>query len=54
IRSDPANKKVKILVISAMSESEEIRKIMALGADDYLEKPFSNEALMAKIERMLG
>ena len=54
IRSDPKNKNVKILAISGFSEPAEIQKIMALGADDFLEKPFSNQALQEKIKHLIG
>lgn len=54
IRSDPNNNEVKILAISGVSEPEEIKKIMDLGANDYLSKPFSNKILKEKISRMLG
>lgn len=54
IRSDPKNKNIKILAISGVSENDEIKKIMDLGADDYLGKPFSNIILMERISRLLG
>ena len=54
IRSDPGNKSVRILAISGVSETQEIKKIMDLGADDYLSKPFSNKVLKDKISRMIG
>jgi excisionase family DNA binding protein len=54
IRKDPKNKNTKILAISGMSEPHEIKKILELGANDYLQKPFSNEALQGKIKEMLG
>ena len=54
IRGDPNNKNVKILAISGMSEPKEIQKIMDLGANDYLEKPFSNEVLQERVKRILG
>jgi two-component system, OmpR family, response regulator VicR len=53
IRRDMDNKHVKILVISGMNDPQEIKKIMDLGADDYLQKPFSNEVLQQKIKRIL-
>jgi excisionase family DNA binding protein len=53
IRQDMLNKHVKILAISGMSEPQEIKKIMDLGADDYLQKPFSNEILQQKIKHIL-
>ncbi|MBL8014488.1 MAG: response regulator [Candidatus Omnitrophica bacterium] len=54
IRSDPNNKAVRILAISGVSELAEIQKIIDLGADDYLGKPFSNKILNEKVSRMLG
>ena len=53
IRKDEKNKHVKILTISGMSEPLEIKKIMDLGADEYLQKPFSNELLLSKINKIL-
>jgi excisionase family DNA binding protein len=54
IRHDPRNKNVKILAMSGVSEEQEVKKIMDLGADDYLNKPFSNKALKEKVDRLLG
>lgn len=54
IRSDPKNSGIKILAISGVSENDEIKKIMDLGADDYLGKPFSNKVLKERINRLLG
>ena len=54
IRQDADNKHIKILAISGMSEASEIKKIIDLGADDYLQKPFSNEILQQKIQQMMG
>jgi len=53
IRGDLNNTRVKILAISGISTTGEIKKIMDLGADDYLQKPFSNETLQQKIKDML-
>ena len=53
IRKDPQNNKIKILAISAMNDPQEIKKILGLGANDYIEKPFGNEVLIKKIEQML-
>lgn len=53
IRNDPRNNNIKILAISGESEENEVKKIMDLGADDYLNKPFSNKALKDKIKLLL-
>lgn len=55
IRKDLADTRVKILAISGISASAEgAKKIIRLGADDYLAKPFSNEELKMKIRSLLG
>jgi two-component system response regulator VicR len=54
VRKDPNLKNVQILAISALNEPQDIKKIMNLGANDYLEKPFSNEVLLKKVELMMG
>lgn len=54
IRQDPDNKNTKVLIISGVNEPHEIQKITALGADGFLRKPFSNEALNENIKNILG
>ena len=54
IRNDPTNKNTKILIISGVNEPKEIQKITDLGADGFLQKPFSNEALKDQIRQVLG
>jgi two-component system, OmpR family, response regulator VicR len=54
IRNDPVNKRAKILIISAVNDPKEIQKITNLGADGFLQKPFSNEALKEQIRKTLG
>jgi two-component system response regulator VicR len=54
IRNDPNNRNAKVLIVSGVSELKEIQKIMDLGADGFLQKPFSNEALKEQIKRILG
>ena len=53
IRKDLANKDVKVLAISGILDEEGAKKIMKLGADDYLAKPFDNQTLKIKIEGLL-
>lgn len=54
IRNDQSNKHTKIVIISGVTDLEEIEKIKQLGADGYLQKPFSNESLKEEIKRVLG
>ena len=54
IRQDPNNNSSKIFIISGVSEADEIKKIMDLGADGFLQKPFSNEDIKERISKLLG
>ncbi|MBF0485607.1 MAG: response regulator [Candidatus Omnitrophica bacterium] len=54
IRKDPDSKHVKIIVISGALDMDGMERIMQLGANDYLTKPFRNEFLIMKVERVLG
>lgn len=54
IRKDLENKDVKILAISGILDEEGVKRIVKLGADDYLPKPFDNETLKMKIEKLLN
>ncbi|CAB1055787.1 hypothetical protein D1BOALGB6SA_521 [Olavius sp. associated proteobacterium Delta 1] len=40
--------------MTAKGREEEIDKGLALGADAYITKPFSNAALAAKVKELLG
>jgi DNA-binding response OmpR family regulator len=54
IRGDTNSKNTKILIISGVTEAHDLQKIKELGADGFLHKPFSNEALNGEIKRILG
>ncbi len=54
IRKDPNGKDVKIVVVSGALDMEGMERIMRMGANDYLTKPFRNEFLMMKIERVMS
>ena len=49
IRSNPQNKNVKILFISATIDQNAVEEIKKSGADDYLAKPFNTKELKEKI-----
>jgi two-component system OmpR family response regulator len=44
---------VPILVLSARSEIDDKVELLSAGADDYLEKPFSFDELLARIQAIL-
>jgi len=47
------NKDIPVLLLTALSASEEKVKGLKLGGDDYLTKPYDNEELLARIETIL-
>jgi signal transduction histidine kinase len=53
LRKHPQTALIPFIFMSAMSERENIRYGMELGADDYLTKPFSNKELLGLIRSRL-
>ena len=54
LRADPAMKNVRILMLTAKSRDVDQEKALALGADDYVTKPFSTRELVEHVRRILG
>ena len=46
--------KVPTMVLTARSAGEDVAKAIGLGAKDYLSKPFKDEALIARVGRLLA
>lgn len=53
VRSDATMKTVKIICISGMVEQDKIAELIAVGADDFMNKPFSVEKLLERGCEML-
>ena len=53
IRLDPNFRDVKIFFLTAKGREVEIAKGLALGADAYITKPYSNAELVAKVNELL-
>src|SRR6185369_3911341 len=47
-------KHIKIVVLTAKGRAADTEKELALGADLYVTKPFSNREMIAKINGLLG
>ncbi len=53
VRLNPKLRDVKIIFLTAKGREVEIAKGLALGADAYITKPFSNAELVAKVKTVL-
>ena len=53
VRLNPEYRKIKIIFLTAKGREEEIAKGLALGADAYITKPFSNIELVATVKEIL-
>jgi len=54
LKSDPALRAVKVVMLSAKGRDVEVAKGLELGADAYVTKPFSTRDLVAQIRDLLG
>jgi two-component system chemotaxis response regulator CheY len=54
IRKSESHKHTPVLVISTQSSERDRARGLALGANGYLSKPFSPEALQTEVWRFLG
>ena len=53
LREHPATRAVKIVMLTAHGRDAQIERGLALGADAYITKPFSNKELVAKVRGLL-
>jgi len=53
VREDATLADVRIVMLTAKSENEDIVRGLEIGADDYVTKPFSREVLLARINAVL-
>ncbi len=54
LRSRPQTRDLPIVVLSARGDEDNEVRVLAMGANDFLTKPFRPRALSARIEAMLG
>lgn len=54
IRNDPELKDTRVLMLTAKGRDTEMAKGLALGADNYMTKPFSTKDLVAAVKKLLG
>jgi CheY-like chemotaxis protein len=54
LKSDPATKGIKVVMLTAVRRPEDVKRSKAVGADEYFTKPFSPLQLLQLIERIIG
>jgi len=54
LRANPDWKNIKIIMLTAKGRDVEREKGLALGADDYVTKPFATQELVAKVKTLIG
>jgi DNA-binding response OmpR family regulator len=53
LRSNPDWKNIKIIMLTAKGRDVEREKGLALGANDYITKPFATQELVEKVNNLL-
>lgn len=54
IRKDEKTKSTPILMLTALPHVQDAEKAFAVGANDFLNKPYTNERLLQKVKKLLG
>jgi two-component system phosphate regulon response regulator PhoB len=54
LRRHPRTREVPVVLVTARTESKDLLCGLSLGADGYLSKPFTVEALRTMVEEVLG
>lgn len=54
IRANPAWRAIRIIMLTARGRDIEREKGLAVGADDYVTKPFSTQEVVEKVRELLG
>jgi DNA-binding response OmpR family regulator len=53
VRADPQGSAMKVVMLTAAAQKEDIARGLQAGADHYLTKPFSPVALLMLVEKLL-
>ena len=54
LRADEATRSLPVVMLTAHGREVEKEKGMALGASDYITKPFSTRELVSRVQTLLG
>jgi len=53
LKASGAFSNIPVIILSSIDKSDEKIKLIKLGVDDYIEKPYNPDELMARIEKLL-
>ncbi len=53
LKGDDVNKRVMVLMVTALNELGDIERAVAAGTDDFLSKPVNKVELVKRVENML-
>ena len=53
LKSNPATKKIMILMVTALDEQGDMERAVDAGTDDFLSKPVDKVSLVKRVENML-
>jgi len=54
LKADPATKQMYVVILTARGQEEDERRAMAMGANEFMTKPFSPRKLKEKMLHVLG
>ena len=54
IRSDPSFEHMKIILISGVADPDEVRDLLAVGADEFIKKPFQIDQFISKMAELIN
>ena len=54
LRADPRHRALPCIILTAAGQEQHYRQAMALGANDFLTKPFSPKKLYARVTELTG
>ncbi len=53
VREEPELKQIKVLVLSAKGQENDRRRVMSLGADKFITKPYANQDVVTSVLNLL-
>ena len=54
LKADPATARLPVVLLSAKAQNAEVRQGLAMGADDYVTKPFDPLELLDRVNAVLA